>query len=40
MDEPSAQRYLAYFAQLRGATPDVRSASIRANPEYYPRRGR
>src|SRR5262249_41109170 len=40
MDEALAQRYLVYFAQLRDAPPDVRAASIRANPEYYPKRAR
>ncbi|MCW5744623.1 MAG: tetratricopeptide repeat protein [Alphaproteobacteria bacterium] len=39
MDEPSAHRYLAYFGQLRAASPEVRAASIRANPQYYPKRG-
>jgi Flp pilus assembly protein TadD len=37
MDALSANRYLAYFGQLRSAGPAVAAASIRANPEYYPR---
>ncbi|QQS13060.1 MAG: tetratricopeptide repeat protein [Rhodospirillales bacterium] len=37
LDEPSVQRYLIYFGRLRSATPEVRTESIRANPEYFPR---
>lgn len=37
LDEPSVQRYLVYFGRLRAATPEVRTESIRANPDYFPR---
>ena len=36
MDEFSAQRQLAYYAQLRSLSPEQRSAEFRRNPTFVP----
>ena len=36
MDEFSAQRQLAYYAQLRSLSPELRSAEFRRNPTFVP----
>ena len=36
LDEASAQQQLAYFLQLRSLPPELRSAELRRNPNFFP----
>jgi Flp pilus assembly protein TadD len=36
LDEPSAQRQLSYFMQLRSLPVEARSAELRRNPNFFP----
>ena len=40
LDEPSAQRQLSYFMQLRSLPLEARSAAVRSNPNFFPQAGR
>ncbi|HTR85370.1 MAG TPA: tetratricopeptide repeat protein [Reyranella sp.] len=40
MNEPSAQRQLSYYIQLRSLPPDQRSVAVRANPNFFPQSSR
>jgi len=39
LDEPSAQRQLSYFMQLRSLSVEARSAELRRNPSFFPQSG-
>ncbi len=36
LDEASAQRQLSYFLQLKSLSPELRSAQLRRNPNFFP----
>ncbi len=36
LDEPHAQRQLSYFMQLKGLSPEARSAEMRRTPYFFP----
>jgi len=40
LTEASAQRQLSYFIQLKALPPDLRSAEIRRNPNFFPQASR
>ena len=40
LDEPSAQRQLSYFMQLKSLPPEARSAEMRNNPYFFPQSSR